>query len=81
MNEPVITTRIAKPPNIHNLRRRAKALGFVITKATTDQDARDFGCHEYVLHDPNANWQRMQTNTLWGIRNRIAMYEDMISRD
>lgn len=51
-------------PNIGNLRKRAKVLGMLITRGSTDEDARMFGGHEYVLHAPGADWENEHNNTL-----------------
>lgn len=67
-------------PHIGNLRKRAKALGMVITKATTDEDARMIGYHEYVLHTPGADWENMSLYALGGIRHKIEILEKNASR-
>lgn len=55
---------MATAPHIANLRKRAKALGLVITKAN---DAWWNGNTEYVLHTPQQDWEHMEMYTLYGI--------------
>jgi hypothetical protein len=63
-------------PNINNLRARAMRLGLVVTKTTSEQDARDFGQHLYVLHKDGEDWENMECFSLYGIRAMIADIED-----
>lgn len=62
-------------PNIHNLRKRAKQLGLVISRTTDAADVQIFGAHRYVLHEPNADWENMHDCTLYGIRSDIEKLE------
>jgi len=62
-------------PHIANLKARAKALGLIITKATTAQDAYDIGHHQYVLHAPEQDWEHMEMLALGGIRYQIEQAE------
>lgn len=59
-------------PHIANLRKRAKALGLVITKAN---DAYWTGYCEYVLHTPSDDWENMEMYSLHGIAVLIAEKE------
>ena len=59
-------------PNINNLRKRAKLLGLVITKAS---DASVTGYCEYVLHRPHENWEVRPMLSLWGIMHKIEAKE------
>ena len=65
-------------PHIGNLNKRAKALGLMITKTTTNHDAYQFGSHLYCLHDPIACIDHINDYTLWGIR---AMIEEMENKE
>ena len=59
-------------PNIQNLRKRAKAFGLVVTKAS---DAWVTGYCEYVLHKPGADWENMRMISLIGVKNEIERLE------
>lgn len=65
-------------PHYGNLKARARRLGLVITRMTTDQDAYNFGGHEYVLTSIDAT-QRDKDNavlrSLAGIRRDIEDVE------
>lgn len=65
-------------PHFGNLQARAKRLGLIVVRMTTDQDAYHFGGHEYVLVSQHAN-QRDKDNavlrSLSGIRRDIEDVE------
>lgn len=63
-----------KPPHYGNLKARAGKLGLIITRGTTEEDARMFG-HEYVLHEAGENWEDMRLFSLHGIRVMIEAEE------
>lgn len=58
--------------NVMNLRKRAKTLGLVVTKAW---DASVTGYCEYVLHRPGQNWEHMPMVSLHGIAQMIEDLE------
>ncbi len=65
-------------PHFGNLQARAKKLGLIVVRMTTDQDAYHFGGHEYVLVSQHAS-QRDKDNavlrSLAGIRRDIEDVE------
>lgn len=66
-------------PHFGNLQNRAKALGLVVTRMSTDEDARYTGHHEYVLTSADAtvkqrNNARLQS--LYGISHEISEIEN-----
>lgn len=60
--------------SIHNLRKRAKALGLVVTKAW---DASVTGYSEYVLHEPGEAWEHLPMISLVGIQRTIEIMEQV----
>lgn len=67
-----------KAPHFGNLIKRAKALGMKVTRVTTDEDARMFGGHEYVLTQADASQKRIDNASCYslnGIRAEIESLE------
>lgn len=62
-------------PNIHNLRKRAKAFGMLVTRTTDEVDRRAFGDHMYVLHGWREDYELKSAHTLYGIRELIELQE------
>lgn len=65
-------------PRYGNLQARAHRLGLVVTKMTTDEDARACGAHEYVLTSIDATQEQKDNarlQTLYGIRHEIESIE------
>lgn len=65
-------------PHYGNLKARARRLGLVITRMTTDQDAYNFGGHEYVLTSIDATQldkDNAVLRSLHGIRRDIEDIE------
>lgn len=65
-------------PHYGNLKARARRLGLVITRMTTDQDAYNFGGHEYVLTSidaTQADKDNAVLRSLAGIRRDIEDVE------
>lgn len=61
-----------KTPNIHNLRKRAKVLGLVITKIHGPEDTGESG---FVLHRQGANIDDMSILSLYGVARKIEARE------
>lgn len=73
-----------KAPHFGNLSKRAKALGMKVTRVTTDEDARMFGGHEYVLTQADASTKTIDNascHSLNGIRAEIESIEKINGKD
>lgn len=66
-------------PHFGNLQKRAKALGLVVTRMSTDEDARYTGHHEYVLTRADATVKQRDNArllSLYGISHEISEIEN-----
>ncbi|SCX31095.1 hypothetical protein DSM25558_5118 [Agrobacterium sp. DSM 25558] len=63
------------PANWHNLKRRADALGMVITRHTTKQEAITVGGHRYTLRLPEQSTSGLPRLSLEALKTAIAGIE------
>lgn len=62
-------------PHFGNLQKRAKALGFEVTRMSTDEDARAVGHHEYVLTAAESSQRTKDNSRLYSLSGIRAMIE------